>query len=1039
MTFMPMFTRDSNSARSYERERVVSDLGSADVPIRNSAETVERARALETDAGGTPALPGCALARRLHSALKKLHFSMEGRLPCRPVRRQTQSPRASTGRSRSLHCFFRADQNMFCGGAPKEPLRCSPPRERRDPCAPAQGYTGVSPADPIFPVRSKTSFAIGAALFRLRRTCLVILAAVSCGCLRADVIRIAIPEGASPRIEFGATKLVAAVSATGSEGLLVHQAAGARVVIAKRNASMPEAAGLKPEGFLIETKTDGVLSIIGADDSGVLYGCLELAERVKAEGRLPASLHFADAPVMKLRGPCIGMQKPYILPGRHVYEYPYTPELFPFFYDREQWREYLDFLVKNRMNTLYLWNGHPFASLVKLPDYPEALEVSEEVFARNVKMFHFIAEEADKRGIWLVQMFYNIILSKPFAEHHGMKTQLSAPNPLAADYTRKSIAEFVRQYPNVGLMVCLGEALQDIPGQVQWCTQVILPGVKDGMKAAGLTEEPPVVIRAHATDPKVVMPAALKVYKNLYTEAKFNGESLTTWEPRGVWQETHRMLAALGSTHVVNVHILANLEPFRYGAVRFIKKCVQAARDRLDARGLHIYPLSYWNWPDAPDATATPLKQIDRDWIWFEAWARYAWNPDIDETIDHAYWVGRLAEHYGTTEAAEHVLAAYNASGECAPRLLRRFGITEGNRQTLSLGMTLDQLVNPEKYGPYPELWKSQSPPGERLQEYADREWRGEAHEGETPPQIIREVLAFSAAAVAAIDAAAPQVTRDQAEFERLRNDVRCIRAMSENYGAKANAALAVLRYAHSHDVADLERAERYLKESLHHYRTLVGLTEGTYRFANSMQTSQRRIPLPGGVNGKPANYRWSQLLGVYEQELAALHERVIAAQADYRGGAPAAKLTLRAADFRLLTAGAETYTVQTGSRVFTDLPVEIQSLAPELAGLKGIRFSKAAAAAWNLSRIEFETSQPVDLLIGYVQARSPEWLRTPELETDARAAERGATEPLLVAAATVDTLPAITVYAYRYGVGRHVFEPGARGAYLILGVTAAE
>ena len=40
-------------------------------------------------------------------------------------------------------------------------------------------------------------------------------------------------------------------------------------------------------------------------------------------------------------------------------------------------------------------------------------------------------------------------------------------------------------------------------------------------------------------------------------------------------------------------------------------------------------------------------------------------------------------------------------AGEVAPRLIRRFGITEGNRQTLSLGMTLDELVNPKKYGAF--------------------------------------------------------------------------------------------------------------------------------------------------------------------------------------------------------------------------------------------------------------------------------------------------------------------------------------------------
>ena len=62
------------------------------------------------------------------------------------------------------------------------------------------------------------------------------------------------------------------------------------------------------------------------------------------------------------------------------------------------------------------------------------------------------------------------------------------------------------------------------------------------------------------------------------------------------------------------------------------------------------------------------------------------------------------------TQAAEKILDAYNDSGECAPRILRRFGITEGNRQTLSLGMTLDELVNPDKYHAFEELWESLPP-----------------------------------------------------------------------------------------------------------------------------------------------------------------------------------------------------------------------------------------------------------------------------------------------------------------------------------------
>ena len=39
--------------------------------------------------------------------------------------------------------------------------------------------------------------------------------------------------------------------------------------------------------------------------------------------------------------------------------------------------------------------------------------------------------------------------------------------PLIADYTRKSIAAFVEKYPNVGLMVTLGEAMEGV-GARKW-------------------------------------------------------------------------------------------------------------------------------------------------------------------------------------------------------------------------------------------------------------------------------------------------------------------------------------------------------------------------------------------------------------------------------------------------------------------------------------------------------------------------------------------------------------------------------------------
>jgi len=480
---------------------------------------------------------------------------------------------------------------------------------------------------------------------------LVSLAIFAAVATHAETISIVVASNAAPRVEFGAGKLAEALKTVGLGAAIVHSEKGAGRII----LNQPHDPAEGQEGFVVYLTTRNDLVIVSGGDSGTLYGCLELAKRICSEGKLPTAsiADFHDAPAMKLRGTCVGMQKTYILPGRHVYEYPYTPELFPWFYDKQLWREYLDFLVANRMNTLYLWSGHPFASLVRLKDYPYAVEVPDDVFEKNQEMFRWLTRECDKRGIWLVQMFYNILVSEPFAGTNGISTQLSAPTPLTEDYTRKSIAEFVKQYPNVGLMVCLGEALRGTPNQLEWCTNVILPGVLDGMRAAGLKAQPPVVLRTHSMDAYTIIPAALKVYTNIWTESKYNGESLTTWEPRGKEADIHVAMSKL-SPHMVNIHILSNLEPFRYGDQQFIQKCVQAARDRLGATGIHLYPLSYWNWPYSPDIADPPLLQWKRDWIWFKAWARYAWNPDVSEKEDHAYWVSQIGDFYGNQRGGKN-------------------------------------------------------------------------------------------------------------------------------------------------------------------------------------------------------------------------------------------------------------------------------------------------------------------------------------------------------------------------------------------------
>ena len=808
-------------------------------------------------------------------------------------------------------------------------------------------------------------------------------------------------------------------------------------------------AGGEAEGFTLSRKGRKG-SITGNDGAGCIYGANRLLELFREDPTLAHLTTMTEVPQMKLRGACVGLQKTTYLPGHRVYEYPYTPENFPWFYDRDLWLRYLDLLASCNMNTVYLWNGHPFASLVKLPDYPFAPEVDDATMQLNQEMFSFLVNEADRRGIRVIQMFYNIIVSKPFADHYGLKTQdRNRPiTPLIADYTRKSIAAFVEKYPRVGFLVCLGEAMSGIENDIRWMTETIIPGIRDGLQASGRTDTPPIILRNHDTDGPAVLRAALPLYPNIYTMNKYTGESLTTYEPGGPWGETHRQLAAAAPIHIDNVHILANLEPWRWSSPAFIQKTVQAMHRVHHSLGLHLYPqASYWDWPFTADHLPDEqrLLQIDRDWMWYRAWGRYAWNceratvPDgsSSDACEPAYWCQELASYYGIPDsAAAHLLRAYDEAGEIAPKLLRRFGITEGNRQTLLLGMRMAQLVNPFKFTIYPGFYESCGPLGEKLIEHVAKEHKGGKHVGELPLDIVDQCVRHGQTAVMEVSKASQvKPARHNDEFQRVCYDMECYNMFAQSFRWKVKAAEQVLRYKWTKDVSYLDAAVPLLEKSLEQWRYLSAHTDSTYLYANSMQTAQRRIPI-GGNNGHFKT--WSDMLPVYEEELAALKENIAKLKAptssdvcsDIVAASPAHLSSLRSPH------PSRTTLLEKGAILFENREdTKVDSLAPELVGLQALVLNRDTTRIVGTT-VAFETDKPVKMLVGFFLDDDSKWAKPPKLETDATGNEYGQAEPILTNAVSMFQMPPVHIHAYFFDAGHHTINL-PKGIIMVAGFTS--
>jgi hypothetical protein len=641
-----------------------------------------------------------------------------------------------------------------------------------------------------------------------------------------------------PRVVWGRATLTQALE---QAGYSVGPGEDVQLEIEVDSSHLPEPAS-KPEGYRLSVRNRHI-GIKGFDAAGALYGCLDLAGRVQSAGRIPDTLDQSDSPSMNLRGTCILLMK------LGTYNYPITPEEFPFFYDKPLWLEYLDFLAANRFNYVAFWNGHPFDYFVRLDTYPEAQDgMPEGLLEQNHDMLLWLCEEGRKRNIRFMFEFYNIHTSVYFQKAHDLPDEVRKPTPLLADYTSACIEKFVSEFPDVGLYITAGEAL-DKPYQAEWLNEVIYPAVlKTGKR-------PPIMLRSWYVDLENA-PNLVRGYPGVYIERKFNVEMIAGTEI----DPENRDWAALTDNFVVNIHCIANLEPFRWNPPLYIQKIMRSSIS-AGANGLHLYPRKAWRWPYGCDA-GEPELQWHRDALWFEMWGRYAWNADSNPATEKAFWLDRLTGRFGTQEAAEHMLNAFEEGADVLPAIQRIFWLDHDNHYVVAAGGKLSQF---ERAPGIPFL------PVEcvRIPGYLDSVREERDVSGLTPLDFMRDKTAEAGRAAEMARLGMRAATRNVQEASRIAGDMEAISLVARFYHIKLKAAELKARYRN--DDASARRWEEFieaLKASVDVFAELTELTGTTYESISDVpaSTPERLAKCP---------YHWSDVLPLYEKELLIYQEDV--------------------------------------------------------------------------------------------------------------------------------------------------------------------
>ena len=243
----------------------------------------------------------------------------------------------------------------------------------------------------------------------------------------------------------------------------------------------------------------------------------------------------------------------------------------------------------------------------------------------------------------------------------------SKPNDFVKKYVRYALGRFLSEFHSVGLYVCPGEALNQ-QYTAEWIRDVILAAAKDSK------QNPTIVVRVWGLDADGFKKLCVPEYENLYTELKHNVEMIVSPVP----DPRHAQWKNVAKKHIVNLHEVADIKPFRWGSPLFIHEMVSEWK-KAGLDGAECYGLISWRWPYSldklePQQTSfwpqgKKLLSFERDAIWFEALGRYLWKVDRPRQEEAAYWTGRFAEQFGNETAGRQILEWYDTTGPVLPGL----------------------------------------------------------------------------------------------------------------------------------------------------------------------------------------------------------------------------------------------------------------------------------------------------------------------------------------------------------------------------------
>lgn len=604
--------------------------------------------------------------------------------------------------------------------------------------------------------------------------------------------------------------------------------------------------------------------LIGADEQGLMYGLLEVADQLDLEGVRVSELRAtSESPHTAFRG---------------VFTFLHNADCdAEWFHSEAHWTAYFDLMARSRFNSFQIVMAHqtnylapPFPYFVSVEDHPEVfvsgLSASDQ--ARNAESLKMVSEMAAARGLAFVLGIWQVKAWSPASRGGHVQRSLveGLSDDMLTDYTYQATRKMLLQFPAIsGIQIRVnGESGIPQDEQTDFFANSIVRAIREADREVLLD------LRGWIALPETV-DAVIDADIPMRLSMKHWAEHLGAPYPAPKQEPAYSYADFLARDRPYDISYqvwtLGSHRHFVWGDPRFVRTFARGLA-LGDSIGFEISPplaqKGYGNEPGTWRILESEHEyyqwEWQRYWLFYLLFGRLTYNPNAREET----WLRHLRCRFG--EAAEHVLEGYTWASRVVSFLIR-YNMSDPNMYIwpeADTGGLLDFYASVPPSDPAMIASFDESV-AERI--------TGHRTAKMSPPAAsayLRDIGQQCHDLAMVLDTV--PATHDVAglELASTATDIAALGELALYHSHKILAAYALATYYETGDLAEAVSARNYLRQATPHWERLAEITHGVYT------DHQVTGPIDSG--------HWKdKLLLVREDELR-IEER-IALHGDYGAG----------------------------------------------------------------------------------------------------------------------------------------------------------